>query len=221
MIAMEMFGISWEDVWQRILDFAGIVWESLTAGTTANIKGWVQRFNTFKSILIGIWTAISGVFVTAWTNITTGVSAAVGFIVGVFTSFRDTILGIWNTIWNGIKFVINSITGGINVMIRGLNNLRIDIPEWVPFMVGQTFGISIPEIPQLAEGGIVTEPTIAMIGEAGPEAVVPLDGSNNIGGGISITIENLSVRNDQDVKLIAQELATMIDRKNRGRGVTY
>ena len=221
MIAMEMFGISWEDVWQGILDFAGFVWDSLTAGITAIINVWVQRFNTFKSILIGIWTAISGVFVTGWTNITTGVSAAVGFIVGVFTSFRDTILGIWNTIWNGIKFVINSITGGINVMIRGLNNLRIDIPEWVPFMGGQTFGISIPEIPQLAKGGIVTEPTIALIGEAGPEAVIPLDGSNNFGGGISITIENLSVRNDQDVKLIAQELATMIERKNRSRGVTY
>ncbi|MFA5453455.1 MAG: hypothetical protein WC248_07770, partial [Candidatus Methanomethylophilaceae archaeon] len=157
----------------------------------------------------------------AWTNITTGVSTAVGFIVGVFTSFRDTILGIWDTIWTGIKFVINSITGGINVMIRGLNMLKIDIPEWVPYLGGQTFGISIPEIPKLAEGGIVTEPTIAMIGEAGPEAIVPLDGGSNFGGGISITIENLSVRNDQDIKLIAQELATMIERKNRGRGVTY
>ena len=79
-------------------------------------------------------------------------------------------------------------------MIRGLNNLRIDIPEWVPYMGGQTFGISIPEIPQLATGGIVTEPTIALIGEAGPEAVVPLNGTNTVGGSISITIENLSVR---------------------------
>ena len=85
----------------------------------------------------------------------------------------------------------------------------------------QTMEINLAGIPKLATGGIVTEPTIAMIGEAGPEAVVPLDGSNNIGGGISITIENLSVRNDQDVKLIAQELATMIERKNRSRGVTY
>jgi TP901 family phage tail tape measure protein len=307
MIAMEMFGISWEDVWQGILDFAGFIWESLTAGITAIIGMWVDKFNYFKDILFAIWTAISGIFIDAWTNLTAGVTTminfivsiitsfrtvvlgiwtaiwtaissvfvnawtnlkigvttAIGFITGIFTSFRDTILGIWNTIWNGIKFVINSITGGINVMIRGLNNLRIDIPEWVPFMGGQTFGISIPEIPQLAKGGIVTEPTIAligeagpeavipleslsvqtmginlagipklatggivteptiaMIGEAGPEAVVPLDGSSNLGG-ISINIENLSVRNDQDVKLIAQELATMIDRKNRGRGVTY
>ena len=53
-----------------------------------------------------------------------------------------------------------------------------------------------------------------MIGEAGPEGYSQW--GNNIGGGISITIENLSVRNDQDVgKLIAQELATMIERKNR------
>lgn len=308
MIAMEMFGISWEDVWQGILDFAGFIWESLTAGITAIIGMWVDKFNYFKDILFAIWTAISGIFIDAWTNLTAGVTTminfivsiitsfrtvvlgiwtaiwtaissvfvnawtnlkigvttAIGFITGIFTSFRDTILGIWNTIWNGIKFVINSITGGINVMIRGLNNLRIDIPEWVPFMGGQTFGISIPEIPQLATGGIVTEPTIAligeagpeavipleslssqtmeinlagipklatggivteptiaMIGEAGPEAVIPLNGTNTVGGSISINIENLSVRNDQDVKLIAQELATMIDRKNRGRGVTY
>lgn len=265
MIAMEMFGISWEDVWQGILDFAGFIWESLTAGITAIIGMWVDKFNYFKDILFAIWTAISGIFIDAWTNLTAGVTTminfivsiitsfrtvvlgiwtaiwtaissvfvnawtnlkigvttAIGFITGIFTSFRDTILGIWNTIWNGIKFVINSITSGINVMIRGLNNLRIDIPEWVPFMGGQTFGINIPEIPKLATGGIVTEPTIALIGEAGPEAVIPLNGTNTVGGNISITIEHLSVRNDQDVKLIAQELATMIDRKNRGRGVTY
>ena len=63
----------------------------------------------------------------------------------------------------------------INNVIAGLNGLKVDIPSWVPKYGGKTFGINIPKIPKLAEGGIVSSPTFAMVGEAGPEAVIPLD----------------------------------------------
>ncbi|WP_248785704.1 phage tail tape measure protein, partial [Escherichia coli] len=46
----------------------------------------------------------------------------------------------------------------------------------------------IPRIPALAEGGIVTRPTLALIGEAGPEAVVPLNRANTMGGGVTINV---------------------------------
>jgi hypothetical protein len=46
----------------------------------------------------------------------------------------------------------------------------------------------MPDIPYLADGGIVTGPTLAMIGEKGPEAVIPLNRGNSTPGGNNITI---------------------------------
>ena len=70
---------------------------------------------------------------------------------------------------------INLIIDGINGFTAGLN--KIKIPEWVPFVGGK--GFHIAKIPKLAKGGIVDRPTYSLIGEAGKEAVVPLE--NNTG----------------------------------------
>lgn len=62
-----------------------------------------------------------------------------------------------------------------NFAIGGLNKINIKIPDWVPKLGGKSFGINIPNIPMLAEGGIVTKPTLAMVGEGNEsEAVLPL-----------------------------------------------
>ena len=78
----------------------------------------------------------------------------------------------------------NGVINGINGMIRALNNLSFDVPDWVPEIGGKTFGFNIStigniSIPRLAKGGVVDQATIAMVGEAGQEAVVPLE--NNTG----------------------------------------
>ena len=78
----------------------------------------------------------------------------------------------------------NSVINGINRMIDALNNLSFDIPDWVPEWGGKTFGLNIGHIPnvslpRLATGGITNGPTKAIIGEAGREAVLPLE--NNTG----------------------------------------
>lgn len=62
-------------------------------------------------------------------------------------------------------------------MISGLDRIHFNIPDWLG---GGSFGINISSIPYLAKGGIVDQPTLSMIGEAGKEAVVPLE--NNTGG---------------------------------------
>ena len=83
------------------------------------------------------------------------------------------------TIFNGIAKIWNNTFG----------KLSFDIPGWVPGLGGK--GFSVPNIPMLAEGGIVTGPTLAMIGEGrGPEAVIPLNrmGEFGMGGGTNVTI---------------------------------
>jgi hypothetical protein len=84
-------------------------------------------------------------------------------------SFR-MMLDVVKTIFNGIAKLWNNTFG----------KLSFKVPGWVPGLGGK--GFDIPDIPMLAAGGIVTGPTLAMIGEAGPEAVIPLDRMGSMGG---------------------------------------
>lgn len=59
-------------------------------------------------------------------------------------------------------------------MLSALNGIHIDIPDFVPGIGGKSFGFNIPKIPYLAQGTVVTKPTLAMFGEAGPEVAMPL-----------------------------------------------
>ena len=68
-----------------------------------------------------------------------------------------------------------------------IGKLSFKVPSWVPGIGGK--GFDVPDIPMLAEGGIVTGPTLAMIGEAGPEAVIPLSKAGTMGGNtINVTV---------------------------------
>ena len=89
----------------------------------------------------------------------------------------------WGNMWSGMKQgfhgIINRIIGGMNSMIGGLNRFQVNLPSWAG---GGSFGFSIPQIPTipaLARGGIVDAPTLALVGERGREAVLPLE--NNTG----------------------------------------
>ena len=72
---------------------------------------------------------------------------------------------------------------GVNAIIDALNSISIDVPGWVTALTGMdSFGFNISRMAQislprvaLAEGGMVSQPTNALIGEAGPEVVMPLD----------------------------------------------
>ena len=86
----------------------------------------------------------------------------------------------WNNMWGsillGLSRSLNSVVSQFNYLIAGLNRIQINIPAIVPGKAAN-FGFSIPNIPTvpaLATGGIVNSPTLALIGERGKEAVLPL-----------------------------------------------
>lgn len=123
----------------------------------------------------GIWNGITEIFgaVGSWfSNIFKG---AYRGITDAFSGISNFFKGIWDGATSGVKEAINFILRGINMVISGVNKIHFDIPSWVPLIGGKSFGISIPEIPYLAQGGIINQATLAMIGEAGREAVVPLE----------------------------------------------
>ncbi|GFH96027.1 putative protein YqbO [Lachnospiraceae bacterium] len=155
--------------------------------------------NSIKTTVNTIFNAIKSTITTIMGTIQSGISTALSSIKttwsNMWESMKTTVINIFNGIWSSIKGVINSIIGGIekmangvingiNGMIRALNNLSFDVPDWVPGIGGKTFGFNIStigniSIPRLAKGGVVDQATIAMVGEAGQEAVVPLE--NNTG----------------------------------------
>jgi SLT domain-containing protein len=89
--------------------------------------------------------------------------------------------------WDGIT---QAFKAAINWIIDGWNRLAFAIPG---FDLGPVhfdgFRLDIPDIPRLAAGGIVTRPTLALIGEAGPEAVIPL-GRGSSGQNIKVIINH-------------------------------
>lgn len=83
--------------------------------------------------------------------------------------------GIWEGLVNGFKGFVNIFISGINTIIGGFNKLSFTAPDWVPGLGGKTIGFNLPTIPMLANGGIATKPTLAMVGEGKEhEAILPL-----------------------------------------------
>lgn len=199
--------------WQNIQQVAATVWNAI-ASFFQGIGNWFSNtfgpiFTNVRNVIVGSWNAIGAVASGIWNgirNVVLGVAEAiwkgietyVGLYVTAFTVAFNAIKAVVTTIMDGvvgaIKGAVNLIIGGINFLINGLNRVRFSFPSWVPMVGGKSFGISIPNIPMLANGGIVTEPTLALIGEAGPEAVVPLGSKKANGYGGGVTIESGAVQ---------------------------
>lgn len=123
------------------------------------------------ALLVGafvlLWNKCEGFrnfFIKMWEGIKKIGSSVAEFIGGIFEKKIQVVKGI-----------INGVIELINGAIGAINKLKVDIPDWVPKYGGSTFGVNIPKIPKLAEGGIVDSSTLAMIGEAGKEVVMPLE----------------------------------------------
>ena len=109
-----------------------------------------------------------------------------------------------NFVIDKIEWMINKIIDGLNWMIRQLNKVSFDVPDWVPGIGGKKFGFSISQIsqvslPRLAKGGIVNNPgkgVPLIAGEMGKEVVLPLENNtewmdtlaSKMGGNITIPI---------------------------------
>ena len=136
-----------------------------------------------------------------------------------FGEFRDILTsftsGTFSNLVNAMKGALNSIIGLWN---RLDFRITFSVPSWVPGIGGETWSSPdiFPDIPYLAEGGIVTKPTLAMIGEAGAEAVIPLNKAGNLGG-INITV-NGAIDPESTARQIVQILNSSAYRGTLGAG---
>lgn len=144
------------------------------------VSGIGQSINGLLQILRGLLDFIAGAFTGDWSRAWQGV-------IDVFSGVWNTISGVVKSVMNGLIGILNgalgAISGAINSAIRAVNKISITIPSWIPGIGGKHFGFYIKEIgtwsiPYLASGGVVTSPTLAMVGEGKyDEAVIPLGNS--------------------------------------------
>lgn len=168
-----------QEKWSSIKSGLESTWTAVKTSASEKfqaIKETVStRWSETKTSTESAWGSINSTLGTKWEEIRNSATAK-------FTAIKDSIVAAWNTlksetstIWNGIwgamKSVINTILGGVESMVNGvinalnrmisaLNNLSFDIPDWVPGIGGESFGLDIPTVskvhlPRLASGTVV------------------------------------------------------------------
>lgn len=159
--------VNWinDNIIQPIANFFSGLWNGIVQGVSGFIQGVMNVISPITNwINSNIVQPVSRFFSGLWNGIVQGVN---GLAAGIKTVF-SSIVAI-------IKAPINAVIGGINSIFRTLNG--VTVPSWVPGLGGAhpTF----PMFPMLAKGGVVDSATMAIIGESGKEAVMPLE--NNTG----------------------------------------
>jgi hypothetical protein len=173
---LNKFAMWAQDNPQAFLAIAGAIGAVAAAIVVTNIA---MALNPFALIAAGIALLVVAL-VTAYKK---------------FEWFRDGINLIVNTVIGFFAGMVNAAIGAVNAIISAYNSIPLlpDLPKapTVPVpQLGKTSNTPAPgrmSIPRLADGGIVSSPTLALIGEAGPEAVVPLDRMGT-GGGVTINV---------------------------------
>lgn len=165
---------------QFALDIFNNVISPIVKWLLENLK---PAFAFIGQFISGVFGTVFGTIADVVGNIFKVLGGLIDFIAGVFT-------GNWSRAWDGIKNVFGGIFGGIVAIAKAPLNILIDlinsfiaginaikIPDWVPGVGGKN--LNIPKIPKLAKGGIIDQATLAVVGESGREAVMPLE--NNTG----------------------------------------
>lgn len=199
-----------------IIQGAGAVIHAVVDG----IRGFFNGLGTWMEVTFGfkwknVFEAVKNIVKAFRDYIGPIISSVQVIFMGLANFIGGVFSGNWKRAWLGVKQIFEGIVSGLghifkaplNFMIDGINKFlsgigKIKIPDWVPGVGGK--GFSIPKIPRLAKGGIVSASTIANIGEAGTEAVIPLQ------------------RNTQGLDMIAEKISERLSlSQNDGTGATY
>lgn len=195
-------------VFEKIVSFFGKVADCIATvwnNYLSPIVNWI--IDVFGPVFTNIFNAVGAVFNTVFSiigGVIGGILDALGglidFITGVFsgdwekawTGIGNFFKGIWEGVWSVIKGFINLIIDGLNLLwsaiytvISGIVNAISGVASFIGSIFGQDWSFDMPEdpplIPKLAKGGIVTAPTLALIGDnagansGNPEVVAPLN----------------------------------------------
>lgn len=148
--------------WNGICDGAKKAWDFIT-GLFSNLA------NFFGNIFSNAWTAVKNVF-------STGGQIFMGIVDGITQAFRTIVNAIITGINHVVAIPFNAINGFLS-FLKSIDILGIKPFDWVGT-------IDVPQIPLLAQGGYASGATGAVIGENGPEVVLPLQNNTDNWAGL-------------------------------------
>lgn len=198
-------------------------------GVIAYFQAWGQIITwLYSSIVKPIFDAVGAAFNWVWSSV---ISPVAKFISDAITNVGNTIRSVFSgvagfigaafqSVLGVVRGPINALISMINNVIGGLNSVKVDIPDWVPGVGGQRFGLSIPKIPMLADGGVISASrggTLAVVGEGRyDEAVLPLSPEvlGALGGG--------GIRAGDSLRLVVgdEEFTAYVDARADARGAS-
>ena len=241
----------WQEWGPTIIGIVKPMWETVKTIITTVLKVIGEVISLFLNVMTGDWKGAGKDLIDITKVLWDGLK-------GIAQGIADTFSGIWRAIiqaagasWNQFKETVlspvralqSALFNIISSIQSAFANMRITIPKpklphvsvnWKSVGVGDA-KVKIPDfdLNWYAKGGIFDRPSIIGVGEAGTEAVIPLDkmpgliadalrdamGGNQLAMAGGITVQNMYVRNDQDIKLVARELYNLQQQNARGRGL--
>ena len=165
---------------EQLLTALAPIFNTLFTALTPILEAAASLITTLLPPIISLIQSLMPV-ITAVANVITGVLCVafqalepiIGAMTALITGFAEIISKAFESLIGIVKNPINAIIGLVNSCIDAINNISVDVPDWVPFIGGTHFGFNLPTIPMLATGGFTEGLSIA--GEAGTEAVISFD----------------------------------------------
>ncbi len=189
------------NIWNGIKDFFVNLWNGIKE-TATNIWNGIKdevmtpinaakdslsnAWNTIKTTLTNVWDGIKTTAANIWNGIKTAITTPIDSLKGLLSGIWSGITTTASDAWNGLKRTASDIFGKIkDAILAPFKNIHIPMPHFSfstkPVNVaGIKFSIPDVDVDWYAKGAIFTSPQIIGVGEAGPEAVVPLDKLNAI-----------------------------------------
>lgn len=171
--ALSNIGTWFTDMFQK-------AWNGLT-GIFANIGTWFgERWNDVTNALANVATWFGSIFKTAFEAVKNAFSTIGSFFSGVWTTVKNIFVNagqmVGSAVGGAFKSAVNAVLGTIENVVNGFVGMINGVIGMINKIPGVSLGsIGYVSLPRLARGGIVDSPTVAMIGEAGKEVVMPLE----------------------------------------------
>lgn len=191
-------------IWAFIRDKVIPIFEAIisTIITVATAVG--EKISAIVGFITGIPGRIGNVLSSLWDDLKIGIESArqwvsdkIDAVVDFATKLPGRMAGIFVGMWDGIK---DAFRAAINFIIRGWNSLHFKLPEFDTHIPGVGkiggFDIGVPHINELANGGVITRPTLALLGEtrvteiASPEPLMRQIVREESGGGMPAIVVN-------------------------------
>lgn len=171
----------WSKIWEGLKTIFVGFWTSLGNILRAWVPGFMEKVDdflqTFKDAIAWVWNAIVWLFETGWQAIEKLFDEGWAGLFDLARQQGNGMIAIFESVANSAIRAFRSVFGAWNDFSVRFPGVEVMGRQIVPAFTIDTPNIPLPStisIPRLARGGVVTSPTLALIGEAGPEAVIPL-----------------------------------------------